>query len=124
LALVQYNEACELDPRSAKARFAKARVLLVLQRPKEAFMELDMLKNMVPDDAKVHYLLGRVYKALHEKTAALRHFTIAMNLDPKVCRDGSIFWLITNGLQATNLIKESLEALEDSDDDLDADDMD
>jgi anaphase-promoting complex subunit 3 len=89
LALVQYNEACELDPRSAKARFAKARVLLVLQRPKEAFLELDMLKNMVPDDAKVHYLLGRVYKALHEKTAALRHFTIAMNLDPKVYRGNS-----------------------------------
>jgi tetratricopeptide (TPR) repeat protein len=84
MALVQYDEACELDPRSTKARFAKARVLLVLHRPKEAFIELDLLKNMEPDDAKVHYLLGRVYKALGERTAALRHFTIAMNLDPKV----------------------------------------
>jgi anaphase-promoting complex subunit 3 len=84
MALVQYNEACELDPRSFKARFAKARVLLVLHRPKEAFIELDLLKNMEPDEGKVHYLLGRVYKALGEKTAALRHFTIAMNLDPKV----------------------------------------
>jgi anaphase-promoting complex subunit 3 len=124
LALVQYDEACELDPRSTKARFAKARVLLVLHRPKEAFMELDLLKSMEPDDAKVHYLLGRVYKALGERTAALRHFTIAMNLDPKVRLCLHLPPACTDRLQATNHIKESLEALEESDDDMDADDMD
>jgi anaphase-promoting complex subunit 3 len=84
LALEMYHEACEQDPRSAKARFAKARVLLVLHRPKEAFYELDALKNMMPDDADVHFLLGRVYKALNDTSSALKHFTIAMNLDPKV----------------------------------------
>jgi anaphase-promoting complex subunit 3 len=84
LALEMYHEACEQDPRSAKARFAKARVLLILHRPKEAFFELDALKNMMPDDADVHFLLGRVYKALSDTSSALKHFTIAMNLDPKV----------------------------------------
>jgi anaphase-promoting complex subunit 3 len=33
----------------------------------------------------VHFMLGRVYKIIRDKTNAIRHFTIAMNLDPKVC---------------------------------------
>jgi anaphase-promoting complex subunit 3 len=84
-ALAMYREACALEPRSTKARFSKARVLLALQRPKEAFVELDLLKTVAPDFPNVHFLLGKVYKALDERSAALRHFTIAMNLDPKVC---------------------------------------
>lgn len=118
LALEMYHEACEQDPRSAKARFAKARVLLILRRPKEAFFELDALKNMVPDDADVHFLLGRVHKALSNTSLALKHFTIAMNLDPKVGHSQKHKQTMTlTFAQATNLIKESLETLEESDDD-------
>jgi anaphase-promoting complex subunit 3 len=86
MALEMYKDACELDPSSAKARFAKARVLLILHRAKESYLELNELKSMVPDDCNVHFLLGRVYKALNDRSSALRHFTIAMNLDPKVSR--------------------------------------
>lgn len=85
LALSMYNEACELDPRSYKARFYKARVLLTLSRPAEALKELEELKNMKPDDSAIHFLLGKIYRYCRNKSAAIRHFTIAMNLDPKVC---------------------------------------
>jgi anaphase-promoting complex subunit 3 len=108
MALGMYREACALEPRSTKARFSKARVLLALQRPKEAFVELDFLKTVAPDFPNVHFLLGKVYKALGERDGALRHYTIAMNLDPKVCPLRAVDladW------QASNVCKEALEAL-------------
>lgn len=89
-ALVQYTHACELDPKSAYARHArekKARVMMNLRRPKEALAELEVLKDLAPDSANVHFMLGRVYKITRDKTSAIRHFTIAMNLDPKVRSD-------------------------------------
>lgn len=55
-----------------------------LQQHEAALEELKQLKDLVPDDANVHYMLGKVYKKLHNRADALRHYTIAMNLDPKV----------------------------------------
>jgi tetratricopeptide (TPR) repeat protein len=49
-----------------------------------ALKELMILKDLAPDEAMVHFLLGRLYKGLREKGLAVRHFTIALNLDPKV----------------------------------------
>lgn len=83
-ALLQYNEACRLDPRSALARFKKARVLMNLRKTKMALEELEILKDLAPDEANVHFMLGKLYKMMRDKTAAIRHFTIALNLDPKV----------------------------------------
>ncbi|KAF2085442.1 TPR-like protein [Saccharata proteae CBS 121410] len=109
LALAQYTIACELDPRSALARFKKARALMNVRNAKEALAELEILKDIAPDEANVHFMLGRLYKMMHDKTAAIRHFTIALNLDPK----------------AAQYIKEAMESLEDDDeDDWDDDDDD
>ena len=83
-ALTYYSLAAELDPRSASARFVKARALMRLGKPREALIELEELKNMAPDEATVHFMLGKLYKMLHEKALAIRHLTIALNLDPKV----------------------------------------
>lgn len=83
-ALVQYAHACVLDPRSALSRFKKAHVLMKLRRPREALAELEVLKDLAPDEANVHFMLGRLYKMMGDKTGAVRHYTIAMNLDPKV----------------------------------------
>ena len=83
-ALVQYSHACELDPRSALSRFRKARALLNLGHAKEALRDLLILKDMAPDEANVHYTLGLAYKRAGDRATALRHFTIALNLDPKV----------------------------------------
>ncbi len=58
-------------------------VLMVLQG---ALEELMILKDLAPDEANVHFLLGRLYKSLHDKTSAIKHLTIALNLDPKVSK--------------------------------------
>ena len=84
-ALVQYTRSCELAPKSTLSRFKKARVLVTLGEPQKALEDLKMLKDIVPDEANVHFLLGRVYKILRQKGSAIRHFTTALNLDPKVC---------------------------------------
>ena len=83
-ALVQYSRACELAEKSALCRFKKANVLMALSRPEEALAELMFLKDIAPDEANVHFLLGSVYKQLRQKGSAVKHFTMAMNLDPKV----------------------------------------
>ncbi|KAI9852261.1 MAG: anaphase-promoting complex subunit cdc27 [Thelocarpon superellum] len=96
-ALVQYAEACTLDATSSKSRFNKARVLMALQEPHLALVELKILKDSAPDDAKVHFLLGKLYKTLRQRASAIKHFTIALNLDPK----------------AGQYIKGAIESLED-----------
>lgn len=60
-----------------------------------------MLKDIAPDEANVHFLLGRLFKAIHDKPNAIKHLTIALNLDPK----------------ASHLIKDVLENLDEDDDD-------
>lgn len=84
-ALVHYERACSLAPQSVLARFRKARVLMKLREYKFALAELKVLKDMAPDEANVHYLLGKLYKMLHDKANAIKHFTTALNLDPKAC---------------------------------------
>lgn len=83
-ALIQYSRACELSEKTSLCRFKKARVLVTLQEPERALVELRVLKDSAPDEANVHFLLGRVYKQLRQKGSAIRHFTMAMTLDPKV----------------------------------------
>jgi anaphase-promoting complex subunit 3 len=90
--------ASELVPSFGLARFKKARVLMTLQEPYHALEELQILKDLHPDEAKVHFLLGELYKMMQDKHNAIRHFTIALNLDPKVRR-------MTMSLEAKELTK-------------------
>lgn len=83
-ALAQYSKACALSPSSALSRFRKARVLVQLQQPKMALVELQILKDVAPDEANVFFLLGKLYKMLKMRADAVRCFTAALNLDPKV----------------------------------------
>jgi anaphase-promoting complex subunit 3 len=98
-ALLQYMTAVALDPRSNLARFRKAQIHLKLGNPVDALKDLEHLKDSAPDDANVHYWLGRTYKRLGKRAHAVRHFTIALNLDPK----------------AQQWIKEAMESLDDDD---------
>ncbi|PGH23630.1 hypothetical protein AJ80_02236 [Polytolypa hystricis UAMH7299] len=100
-ALQQYGRACSLAPESVVARFRKARTLMKLHELQLAHTELKILKDMAPDEANVHYLLGKLYKLLHDKANAIKHFTTALNLDPK----------------AAQYIKDAMESLESPDDD-------
>ncbi|KAI0408640.1 tetratricopeptide [Xylaria palmicola] len=98
-ALQYFSKATELAPRAAQTRYKKARALLALNQLDAAQKELEILKTLAPDEATVHFLLGKLYKTLNDKSSAVRHFTIALNLDPK----------------ASQQIKEAIESLEDDD---------
>lgn len=99
-ALMQFDAAVKLDPRSIMARFRKAQILLKLGDAEESLHELLFLKDAAPDDPNIHFLLGRCYKKLHDRANAIRHLTIAMNLDPK----------------SHGVIKEVMESIDQEDD--------
>lgn len=82
-ALAMYTRATTLQPQSALSRYKKARILMQLQRFNEALVEFDLLQTLAPDEASVHFLLGQLYKAVNKKSLAVKHYTIALNLDPK-----------------------------------------
>ncbi|EFX03125.1 20S cyclosome subunit [Grosmannia clavigera kw1407] len=101
-ALQYFIKATDLAPRAAQTRFRKARALLALGQLQAAQQELMILKDIAPDEAAVHFLLGKLYKTLNDKSAAVRHFTIALSLDPK----------------ASQKIKQAIGSLEDDEDGL------
>lgn len=88
-ALQYFNKATELAPRAAQARFRKARALLAVGNLPAAQKELLVLRDLAPNNALVHFLLGKLYKAQNDKSQAVRHFTQALSLDPKVSLDSS-----------------------------------
>ncbi|KAJ9613913.1 anaphase-promoting complex subunit cdc27 [Cladophialophora chaetospira] len=104
-ALQMYTRACSLAPQSALSRFKKARCLMSLGRPQEALTELEILRDVVPDEANVWFLMGRLYKILKQKGNAVKAFTMALNLDPK----------------AAQYIKDAMESLDDDEDEFDED---
>ncbi|CAK7220341.1 anaphase-promoting complex subunit cdc27 [Sporothrix bragantina] len=101
-ALQFFSKATDLAPRAAQTRFRKARALLAIGQLQAAQQELMILKDLAPDEAAVHFLLGKLYKTLNDKSAAVRHFTIALSLDPK----------------ASQKIKQAIGSLEDDEDGL------
>jgi anaphase-promoting complex subunit 3 len=100
VALHYFNEAVKLDPKSVIAHFRRAQVLLKLDRSEESLEELLILKDLAPDDPNIHFLLGRCYKKQRDRANAIRHLTIAMNLDPK----------------SHGVIKEVMESIDQDDD--------
>lgn len=83
-ALSQYTLALNLAPNSALARFKKARVLMSLRFYADALVELEVLKNLAPEEANVFFLLGKCFKGLGRRADSVRTFTTALNLDAKV----------------------------------------
>ncbi|KAH0495701.1 hypothetical protein TgHK011_009235 [Trichoderma gracile] len=96
-ALAAYRKAVELAPGAASTRYKKARALLAVGNIEEAQQELVILKNLAPDEGTVHFLLATLYRSMNERQEAVRHFTIALALDPK----------------AGPQIKEAIESFED-----------
>lgn len=84
LALQAFTKATELAPRAAQTRYKKARALLAVGQLEAAQKELLILKDLAPDEASVHFLLGKLYVRNGDAQSATRHFTVAVALDPKV----------------------------------------
>ncbi|KAK3368213.1 hypothetical protein B0H63DRAFT_72580 [Podospora didyma] len=98
-ALPYFTKAADLAPRAPDVRLRKARALLATGQLQAAQKELLILKDLAPDSPRVHFLLGKLAKTLRDKKAAVRHFTIALSLDPK----------------ASSQIKLEIEGLEEDD---------
>eukprot|EP00756_Hemistasia_phaeocysticola_P009851 Hpha_TRINITY_DN14961_c1_g1::TRINITY_DN14961_c1_g1_i1::g.143788::m.143788/K03350/APC3, CDC27; anaphase-promoting complex subunit 3 len=63
----------------------RAELCLLLNEDRSALEDLQSLIAIMPRDARVHFLLGRLYKrAQNSAQLALRHFNHAMELDPKL----------------------------------------
>ncbi|GMF20029.1 unnamed protein product [[Candida] boidinii] len=101
LALRQYMFASKLQPLSMLALFKKAQAYFSLQDYESALKDFEKLEVLAPDEASVHYLLGKLYRFKGRKNDAIKQFTIALNLDPK----------------GSHLIREALESLDDEDED-------
>ncbi|RMZ77180.1 hypothetical protein DV738_g4471, partial [Chaetothyriales sp. CBS 135597] len=102
-ALDLYTRACALSPNSALTRFKKAKCLMALHRPREALEELKVLRDLVPEEANVWFMMGRLYKMTRQKAEAVRAFTMALNLDPKTnAAQGPSAQAVFLGLQLTS----------------------
>lgn len=83
LALRQYELASKLQPLNPLPLFKKAQLLFSEQQFPQALDCFLILKDLAPDEALVHFLLGQLYNIQNKKYCAIREFTIALNLDPK-----------------------------------------
>lgn len=83
-ALMQYTRSCEMQPKAIRSRLNKGRLLMALNEPQRALLEFKILRDIAPDDSNAHFWLGNAYKTLRQKASAIKHFTTALTLDPKV----------------------------------------
>ncbi len=69
-ALSAYSRALELNPGHMRARNSRASVLLELERPDEALVDLDFILARVPQDAQAAYLKAMAEARAGDRAAA------------------------------------------------------
>ncbi|XP_072378224.1 cell division cycle protein 27 homolog [Diabrotica undecimpunctata] len=82
-ALATFNTAIFNNPHSPLCKFHRGSIYFALGRHAEALKELEELKEIVPKESLVYYLIGKVHKKLGNTDLALMHFSWATDLDPK-----------------------------------------
>ncbi|MEQ2174760.1 hypothetical protein GOODEAATRI_011234, partial [Goodea atripinnis] len=105
-ALETLNRAIGIDPKNPLCKFHRASILFANDKYKAALQELEELKQIVPKESLVYFLIGKkskvvlparalsfylgdpssprqVYKKLGQTHLALMNFSWAMDLDPK-----------------------------------------
>ncbi|KAH9524059.1 anaphase-promoting complex subunit cdc27 [Bulinus truncatus] len=83
LALNTLNIAIKIDPKNPICMFHRASILFASDRHKEALEELETLKQIIPRESLVYFLMGKVHKKLGDTHLAMMNFSWAMDLDPK-----------------------------------------
>jgi tetratricopeptide (TPR) repeat protein len=63
-ALADIDKALSMCPHLAEARAGRGKVLLQLHRNEDAIADLQTAAKQTPDDASVHFLLARAYRAI------------------------------------------------------------
>ena len=54
------NTALQMDPKNAMCKFERASILNAIERWPEALKELNELKELVPKESPVYFLMGKV----------------------------------------------------------------
>ncbi|KAK4876511.1 hypothetical protein RN001_009017 [Aquatica leii] len=82
-ALNTFNAAINKDSKNPLCKFHRGSIYFAMGRHQEALKELEELKEIVPKESLVYYLIGKVHKKLGNTDLALMHFSWATDLDPK-----------------------------------------
>ncbi|KJE93974.1 cell division cycle Cdc27 [Capsaspora owczarzaki ATCC 30864] len=77
------HKALVIDPTNLLAKFTLATSHFLMNSDTEALGVLLELVDNAPHEASVHMLLARVYKRMNQATLAARHWSWAMDLDPR-----------------------------------------
>jgi anaphase-promoting complex subunit 3 len=76
-AYSQYNNACNIAPHSALARYRRARILIRLKQYHKALQEFLDLEKDVPNEVNIQYMLGKLYKVLNMRSEAFKDTSFA-----------------------------------------------
>jgi tetratricopeptide (TPR) repeat protein len=82
-ALKDIDKALGMCPGLAEARAGRGKVLLLLHRNEEAIADLQAAVKKTPDDAGVHFLLARAYRAVGRQQEAQSEMKIFSELEEK-----------------------------------------
>ena len=82
-ALRYFQQSEALDDKNVLNRFQKANVLVKMERYNNALQELEKLRALMPKEAPIPQLIGRIYKQLGDIDKAHLFFTLALDLDTK-----------------------------------------
>jgi anaphase-promoting complex subunit 3 len=79
-ALQTLLDAIKLDPSNPLGKFHHASMSFKMGKLHEALEELEELKQIVPKESVVFYLIGKIHKQLGNIELALMHFSWATDL--------------------------------------------
>lgn len=82
-AIASWEELLAIDPGHPGALTGLARSLLEAGEPEQALSRLRAAEELVPDDARVHSLLGNAYADLERVTESVHAFRRAVELAPR-----------------------------------------
>ena len=82
-ALRWFQNSEHLDDKNVMNRFQKANVLCKLERYEQALAELEILRTLMPREAPIPQLMGKIYKQLGMIEKAHTFFTLALDLENK-----------------------------------------
>jgi anaphase-promoting complex subunit 3 len=82
-ALHEFEKSERIDPKNGLNKYQKANTLVKLERYESAIQELEALQSLMPKEAPIPMLLGKIYKKLSKNDKAHYYFNMALDLESK-----------------------------------------
>ena len=83
LALSHFELSEKIDSINPMTKYQKANVLVGLKHYDNALKLLLEMNEIIPKEAPIHILIGKIYKNQKNYLKALMHFNTALDIDPK-----------------------------------------